>query len=78
MAVAEAKNVDPLELEPLNDVIDPDALDKIFQPGESLMSGELRFTMADCQVVVRGDGEVAVTPPAANDGNATAVALHED
>lgn len=31
--VAEATATDPLELEPLYDVIDPDALDRLFRPG---------------------------------------------
>lgn len=80
LAVADAKNVDPLELEPLNSVIDPDALNTLFQSSAERTSSteKLQFSMADCQVVVRGEGEVVVTPPAATDGNAAPVALRED
>ncbi|WP_254863964.1 HalOD1 output domain-containing protein [Halovivax gelatinilyticus] len=65
MTVAEAKGVDPLELDPLYDVIDPDALNSLFQPsvGSPPAPMDLRFSMAGCEVVVRGDGEVLVTPP---------------
>lgn len=62
-AVADAKDVDPLDLDPLYDAIDPDALDSLF--GRSAGSGgsltELRFAMAGCEVLVHGDGEVVVT-----------------
>lgn len=79
-AVAEAKGVDPLELDPLYTVVDPDALNSMFRPsvGSPPTSLELRFSMAGCQVVVHGDGEVAVTPPAKNDDEPTTVAPHEE
>ncbi|WP_224337586.1 HalOD1 output domain-containing protein [Haloprofundus halobius] len=61
LAVAEARNVDPLELDPLYDVIDPDALDAIFSSaGPTDNSMELDFEMAGCQVTVRGTGEIRV------------------
>ena len=66
-SVAEAKGVDPLELEPLYDVVDPDALDTIFNSTDASSSMELSFTMAGCEVVVCGDGEVNVTPPASDE-----------
>lgn len=62
-AVSEATGTDPLELEPLYDVLDPDALNAIFAGGASADT-ELRFAMAGCEVVVRGEGNVVVTPPA--------------
>lgn len=67
--VAEAKGVDPLELEPLYSVIDPDALNKLFQPslGAPNPSLNLQFSMAGCEVEIQGDGEVVVTPPEAPD-----------
>lgn len=63
-AVADAKGVDPLDLEPLYDAIDPDALDSLFAeaPGASASPTELRFEMDGCEVVVRGGGTVVVTP----------------
>lgn len=61
-AVAKAKGVDPLDLDPLYDVVDPDALDRLFADGKAgSASLEVSFTMADCEVVVDGSGEVAVT-----------------
>ena len=64
-AVANAKGVDPLDLEPLYPVVDPDALNSMFRQsaGRLLSSLELCFSMADYQVVVHGDGEVVVAPP---------------
>lgn len=62
-AVADAKGVDPLELEPLYDVVDADAIDAIFSETDGSSSLELRFTMAGCEVVVGGAGDVSVTPP---------------
>lgn len=66
--VAEAKGVDPLDLEPLYESVDPDALNAMFHPSGTPPSAsmEIRFSMADCDVVVRGDGEVVVTPVAGN------------
>lgn len=68
-SVAEAKGVDPLDLEPLYSVIDPDALNKLFRPslGAPNPSLTLQFSMAGCDVEIRGDGEVIVTPPEAPD-----------
>lgn len=79
-AVAEAKGVDPLELEPLYTVVDPDALNNMFRPavGSASSALELSFSMEGCEVVVRGDGEVAVTPPAETDGESTALAPSDD
>lgn len=78
--VAEAKGVDPLDLEPLYSVIDPDALNSMFRPsvGSPPASIELNFSMAGCEVVIRGDGEVAVTPPAETDESPTAIAPRQD
>lgn len=65
-AVAAERDVEPLELPPMYDVIDPDALNKLFDDrfsarGDGL--GRVIFTMAGCEVVVHSDGEVAVTAP---------------
>lgn len=62
-AVADAKGVDPLDLDPLCDSIELDALDRIFDPafaGSSVT--ELSFEVDGCEVLVRGSGEVVVTP----------------
>lgn len=78
-AVAAATGVDPLDLEPLYSVVDPDALNSMFCPsvGSPPDSLEVQFSMAGCRVVVRGDGEVAVTPPEETEERASAVATRE-
>lgn len=64
LAVADAKGVSPMALPPLNDVIDPDALDTIvnsFDGEEPSDRGRVTFTYSGYTVVVDGDGEVSVT-----------------
>jgi hypothetical protein len=64
--VAQATGADPLEMVPLYNVIDPDALNAIFDPAGTAQppSVKVSFRMAGCDVVVDADGEVVVTPPA--------------
>ena len=78
-AVADAKGVDPLELEPLYSAVDPDALNSLFSADAGSLESnlEVRFTMSGCQVVVRGDGEVVVTPAAGQAASAT-IGSHGD
>ncbi|NHN48422.1 hypothetical protein G9464_12575 [Halostella sp. JP-L12] len=67
LAVAEATGDDPLELPPLFDTIDPDALNKLFDSsafGADGREGQVEFTYAGCDVTVRGDERVAVSPVA--------------
>lgn len=60
-AVADAKGVDPLDLPPLYDSVDPDALDAIFPAdGSGASITSLRFEVAGCEVLVRGSGDVVV------------------
>lgn len=63
--VAKAKGVDPRDLsERLNDVIDPDALDRIFQntvTGCGRTAGRVCFEMSGCEVEVHATGRVSVT-----------------
>lgn len=64
-AVADARDSEPTALEPLNEVIDPDALDGLFRDGTGEgphPAGRVTFTFADCDVVVSPGGEVEVTP----------------
>jgi hypothetical protein len=79
-AVAEATGLDPLEMDPLFSVMDPDALNKLFSPsGTSPPPGtRLEFTMEGCEVVVHGDGEVAVAPMAETENQLTRVAPGRD
>lgn len=62
-AVADAKGVDPLDLDPLYDVVDGDALEAMFAARDGSSDLEVRFSMAGCEVVVRAGGSVTVTPP---------------
>jgi len=79
-AVSEATGVDPLELEPLYSVVDADALNSMFRPsvGSPPTSLELQFSMAGCEVVVHGDGEVVVTPPEETEERPGAIAPRDD
>jgi len=61
VAVAEAKGVDPLDLnERLYDCIDPDALDTLFTTGAEDACGTVQFVMAGCHVAVSAEGRVTV------------------
>lgn len=57
-AVAEATDVDPVNLPPLHDAIDTDALDTLFT---DRADGVLAFEYADCEVRVDGTTTVTVT-----------------
>lgn len=66
-AVAAETDTDPIELDCLFDVIDPESLNALF---ESTKSGSLRtegavtFGYADCEVTVYASGDVDVDPNA--------------
>lgn len=61
-AVANETNTDPVELPPLYYEIDPDALDRLFDPSTAAASVErLTFTMAGCDVAIDDAGQVTVT-----------------
>lgn len=64
-AVADATGADPLELPPLCDVVDPDAVDSLVQadrPAAERSLLEIRFSVAGCEVVVDSGGNVTATP----------------
>lgn len=64
--VADALGKDEMAVEPLNDVIDPDALDALFDArlnGERRpTTGRVQFLLDECEVTVFGDGQVVVRP----------------
>lgn len=63
-AVADAREKSPLELPPLYSVIDPDALDTLFDSGGvggQSGPGRVVFMFGGCEVVVRSDSGVTVT-----------------
>ncbi|WP_080508338.1 HalOD1 output domain-containing protein [Haloparvum sedimenti] len=58
-AVAAELGVDPTTLEiPLTEVVDPDALDTLFNGQDR--SGEVRFSYYGYRVVVQADGEISL------------------
>ncbi|MCU4744148.1 hypothetical protein OB955_14865 [Halobacteria archaeon AArc-m2/3/4] len=59
-AVAAASDADPLELPPLGDAIDPDALNQLFMTRSDSTVAKITFQYAGYDVTVRGNGEVGV------------------
>lgn len=61
-AVAEREDVGPIELDPLYDAVDPDALDAIFQmqlrPSNNAPTGEIHFEYHGYTVRVTAAGRV--------------------
>lgn len=62
-AVATAEDVDPVDLPPLYDVVDPEKLDALFaplaaDPATARSRGEVRFRYAGHEVVVSASGTV--------------------
>jgi len=64
LAVARARGVTATALPPLAEVVDPDALDRLFTPDRhgGPVDGRVSFEFADRAVTVRRDGEVLVRP----------------
>lgn len=65
LAVARATDSDPTELDSLYDVVDPDALDQLFQPqlnGTQRGVGRVTFSINGCEVTVQANGDVVATP----------------
>lgn len=65
-AVAEATDRGPTDIEPLYNVVNPDALSQLFDSladGRPRSDGRIVFTMEDCEVAVHASGKVVATPP---------------
>ncbi|WP_135536980.1 HalOD1 output domain-containing protein [Halostella sp. PRR32] len=61
MTVAEALDVDPLDLSPsLNEILDPDALNSLFDSMDGDSMSSLTFSEWDCTVTVYSDGRILV------------------
>lgn len=60
-AVAEVIETDPTDLRPLYEVIDPDALDKIFESPHQFQGGRIMFRFEGCNVTVDADRGIAVS-----------------
>ncbi|MCU4742984.1 hypothetical protein OB955_18365 [Halobacteria archaeon AArc-m2/3/4] len=59
-AVAEARDADPVELPPLADSINPDALNDLFLSRGETTVGQVDFQYLGYRVVVHGNGSVTV------------------
>ncbi|PSQ26576.1 hypothetical protein BRD03_09630 [Halobacteriales archaeon QS_9_68_17] len=61
-AIAEELDADPLEIDPLHDAVDPDALEALFAntPSAARRDGEFAFESNGCRVTVTATGNVAV------------------
>ncbi|WP_458185033.1 DUF7504 family protein [Haladaptatus sp. NG-WS-4] len=66
VAVADVAGVEPADIpEQLYDVVDPEALDKLFKPrddGKPRRGGRLSFSLYGHHVTVRGDGTITIQP----------------
>lgn len=62
--VAEASGVAPMEIDqPLYEAVDPDALDRLFEPAdEAVVGGQVIFSYAGYEVTVTARGDVCVCP----------------
>lgn len=60
-AIAEHEGIDPVELPPLHEAIDPDALDALFEGRTQTSDGTVTFTVREYQVTVHGRDRVTVT-----------------
>ncbi|ELY54222.1 HalOD1 output domain-containing protein [Natronococcus jeotgali] len=62
-AVATYRDADPIDLEPLYYAVNPEALERLFEPrADGLRSdGSVTFEYNDCSVTVTADGEIRVT-----------------
>ena len=64
-AVAAITGEIPEKLDPISDVVDPDALDALFEsadPDEGA-AASLTFSYNDCFVTVYSDGRIVIVPP---------------
>lgn len=61
--VARAEDVSPTDLDPLQSVIDPDALDQLFDPvaNSPRMAGQLSFSYHGYEVTAHADGYIQLT-----------------
>lgn len=57
--ISEAKGVEPLELPPLGNTIDPEAVERVLE-SDMNCSATVSFEYADCEVEVKANGEIFV------------------
>lgn len=70
-AVASVLDAEPTDLSPLYEVIDPDALNRLYAPTPNHQTrpggGRLTFSYNGCLVTAYWDGAVEIEPPAKRD-----------
>jgi len=71
-ATTDVAGADALDLPPLYDAVDPDALEALYDR-DGVDGPEVEFTYAGCGVTVRGDGSVSVAPEPIGAGESAAV-----
>lgn len=63
IGVADIAGVDPLDLDPLFDAVDPDSLDEFVESGaEPDVGGRMEFTFADHRINVHASGLFEIRP----------------
>ena len=63
-AVAAVTGSNPRRMDPLAEVVDPDALDELFEPRSATRAtARVTFRFDGCLVTVHGDGRTVVSPP---------------
>ncbi|THE64869.1 hypothetical protein D8Y22_10890 [Salinadaptatus halalkaliphilus] len=64
--VSSILEIDPIDLEPLSERVDPDALNALVghwtESPTTPHGGSISFPFADCDVTVRSDGEIVIDP----------------
>lgn len=63
-AVANTKGTDPMNLDPIYEVIEPDALDALYKRdelGRARSPERIEFTFCGCEVVIAGKNSVSVS-----------------
>lgn len=65
-AVADATDTEPLELPPLHDTVDPDAVDDLF-PADSAGNCRAAFEYASVRISIDPNGRIGVQPAAPAD-----------
>lgn len=58
--VADAAGVDPLDLDPLYDVVDPEVVETLLETPSVSPESSIRFTYAGFEVTVEGEGDISV------------------
>lgn len=71
-ATTDVAGTDALDLPPLYDAVDPDALEALYDR-DGVDGPEVAFSYADCGVTVHGDGSVSVTPEPIGAGESAVV-----